>query len=113
MGNHKRKENGGDGPEWVVRNKFEEKIANFMLENKLHTNGIGEMFDQHYLESALETPLFQLYRNQHLRTTLKGQLKEKDPSKEAFREAMIHIPKGCKVLKDLLSDKEKLEKAAS
>ncbi|GJY85985.1 reverse transcriptase domain-containing protein [Tanacetum coccineum] len=30
-----------------------------------------------------------------------------------FLEAMIHIPKGAKVLKDLLSHKEKLEKAAS
>nr|GFA06759.1 hypothetical protein [Tanacetum cinerariifolium] len=30
-----------------------------------------------------------------------------------FLEAMIHMPKGVKVLKDLLSHKEKLEKAAS
>ncbi|GKE40884.1 hypothetical protein Tco_1464289, partial [Tanacetum coccineum] len=30
-----------------------------------------------------------------------------------FVEAMIHMPKGAKVLKDLLSHKEKLEKAAS
>ncbi|GKF15606.1 hypothetical protein Tco_0057068, partial [Tanacetum coccineum] len=30
-----------------------------------------------------------------------------------FLEAMIHMPKGAKVLKDLLSLKEKLEKAAS
>ncbi|GJW77386.1 reverse transcriptase domain-containing protein [Tanacetum coccineum] len=30
-----------------------------------------------------------------------------------FLEAMIHIPKGAKVLKDLLSHKEKLKKAAS
>ncbi|GJS84981.1 DNA-directed DNA polymerase [Tanacetum coccineum] len=30
-----------------------------------------------------------------------------------FLEAMIHMPKGAKVLKDLLSHKEKLEKAAS
>ncbi|GJX40758.1 hypothetical protein Tco_0255748 [Tanacetum coccineum] len=31
----------------------------------------------------------------------------------SFLEAMIHMPKGAKVLKDLLSHKEKLEKAAS
>ncbi|GKA06191.1 hypothetical protein Tco_0685415 [Tanacetum coccineum] len=30
-----------------------------------------------------------------------------------FLEAMIHIPKGAKVLKDLLSHKEKLNKEAS
>ncbi|GKA41595.1 hypothetical protein Tco_0734255 [Tanacetum coccineum] len=30
-----------------------------------------------------------------------------------FLEAMIHMPKGAKVLRDLLSHKEKLEKAAS
>ncbi|GKA47941.1 hypothetical protein Tco_0740899 [Tanacetum coccineum] len=30
-----------------------------------------------------------------------------------FMEAMIHMPKGAKVLKDLLSHKEKLEKVAS
>ncbi|GJU00973.1 hypothetical protein Tco_1111311 [Tanacetum coccineum] len=30
-----------------------------------------------------------------------------------FLEAMIHMPKGAKVLKDLLSHKENLEKAAS
>ncbi|GJY80050.1 hypothetical protein Tco_0492801 [Tanacetum coccineum] len=30
-----------------------------------------------------------------------------------FLEAMIHMPKGAKVLKDLLSHKEKLKKAAS
>ncbi|GKC07911.1 hypothetical protein Tco_0999521 [Tanacetum coccineum] len=30
-----------------------------------------------------------------------------------FLEAMIHMPKGAKVLKDLLSHKEKLEKATS
>ncbi|GKD68997.1 hypothetical protein Tco_1323087, partial [Tanacetum coccineum] len=29
----------------------------------------------------------------------------------SFLEAMIHMPKGAKVLKDLLSHKEKLEKA--
>ncbi|GJX52470.1 putative reverse transcriptase domain-containing protein [Tanacetum coccineum] len=31
-GNNKRKEKGEDGPEWVVRNKFEDELANFMLD---------------------------------------------------------------------------------
>ncbi|GKD15136.1 hypothetical protein Tco_1199543, partial [Tanacetum coccineum] len=46
-GNIKRKEKGEDDPEWVVRSKFEDELANFMLEKKSHTKGIGEMRDQH------------------------------------------------------------------
>ncbi|GKD21713.1 hypothetical protein Tco_1223416 [Tanacetum coccineum] len=46
----KRKEKGEDGPEWVVRNKFEDELANFMLEKKLHMKGIGDMLDQHRKE---------------------------------------------------------------
>nr|GEX72418.1 hypothetical protein [Tanacetum cinerariifolium] len=46
-GNNKRKEKGEDGPKWVVRNKFEDELANFMLEMKFHTNGIGEMLNHH------------------------------------------------------------------
>nr|GEU37952.1 hypothetical protein [Tanacetum cinerariifolium] len=49
-GNNKCKEKGEDGPEWVVRIKFEDELANFMLENKSHTQGIGEMLDQHRKE---------------------------------------------------------------
>ncbi|GKA26753.1 reverse transcriptase domain-containing protein [Tanacetum coccineum] len=37
-GNSKQKE-GEDGTEWVVRSKFEDELANFMLENKFHTKG--------------------------------------------------------------------------
>ncbi|GJV23845.1 hypothetical protein Tco_1376540 [Tanacetum coccineum] len=33
-GNNKRKEKREDGPEWIVRSKFEDELANFMLENK-------------------------------------------------------------------------------
>ncbi|GJT32672.1 hypothetical protein Tco_0923091 [Tanacetum coccineum] len=36
-GNNKRKEKGEDGPEWVVRSKFKDELANFMLEKKSHT----------------------------------------------------------------------------
>ncbi|GJV75455.1 hypothetical protein Tco_1507039 [Tanacetum coccineum] len=71
--NNKCKEKGEDGPEWIVRSKFEDELANFMLEKKSHAKGIGDMLVQH---------------------------------------PMIHMPKGAKVLKDLLSHKEKLEKAA-
>ncbi|GKC14856.1 hypothetical protein Tco_1011638 [Tanacetum coccineum] len=40
-GNMKRKEKGEDRPEWVVRSKFEDELANFMLEKKFHAKGIG------------------------------------------------------------------------
>ncbi|GKD84879.1 DNA-directed DNA polymerase [Tanacetum coccineum] len=39
-GNNKRKENREDGPEWIVRSKFKDELANFMLEKKLHAKGI-------------------------------------------------------------------------
>ncbi|GJV73025.1 hypothetical protein Tco_1493020 [Tanacetum coccineum] len=44
-GNSKRKEKGVDGPEWVVRSKFEDELNNFMFEKKSHTKEIGEMLD--------------------------------------------------------------------
>ncbi|GJX60631.1 hypothetical protein Tco_0292021 [Tanacetum coccineum] len=49
-GNNKRKEKGEDGPEWVVRIKFEDELANFMLKKKSHTKRIREMLDQHRKE---------------------------------------------------------------
>ncbi|GJT96222.1 hypothetical protein Tco_1091740 [Tanacetum coccineum] len=48
--NNKRKEKGEDGPEWIVKNKFEDEIANFMLEKKSHAKGIGNMLVQHRKE---------------------------------------------------------------
>ncbi|GJR35998.1 hypothetical protein Tco_1211682 [Tanacetum coccineum] len=50
QGNGKRKEKGKDGPEWVVRNKFQDELVNFMLEKKFYTKGIGEMIDKHHKE---------------------------------------------------------------
>ncbi|GKA04913.1 hypothetical protein Tco_0684033 [Tanacetum coccineum] len=46
-GNSKRKEKDEDGPELTVRRKFEDELANFMLEKKLHTKGIWDMLVQH------------------------------------------------------------------
>ncbi|GKE84585.1 hypothetical protein Tco_1558327, partial [Tanacetum coccineum] len=46
----KRKEKGEDGPEWIVKNKFEDELANFMLKNKSYTKGIGDMLVQHRKE---------------------------------------------------------------
>ncbi|GJS46554.1 hypothetical protein Tco_0596675 [Tanacetum coccineum] len=46
-GNIKRKEKGEDGPEWIVRSKFEDELANFMLKKKSHVKGIGDMLVQH------------------------------------------------------------------
>ncbi|GKE53013.1 hypothetical protein Tco_1488169 [Tanacetum coccineum] len=49
-GNNKNKEKGEDGPEWIDRSKFEDELANFMLEKKSQVKGIGDMLDQHRKE---------------------------------------------------------------
>ncbi|GJR31876.1 hypothetical protein Tco_1108108 [Tanacetum coccineum] len=41
---------GENGPEWIVRSKFEDELTNFMLEKKSHTKGIGDMLVQHRKE---------------------------------------------------------------
>ncbi|GJZ69194.1 ribonuclease H-like domain-containing protein [Tanacetum coccineum] len=46
-GNSLRKKEGESSPDWVVRSKFKDELACFMLEKKFHTKGIGEMLDQH------------------------------------------------------------------
>ncbi|GJT49297.1 reverse transcriptase domain-containing protein [Tanacetum coccineum] len=120
-GNSRRKEVGESSPDWVIRSKFEDELAGFMLEKKFHTKGLGEMLDQHHLELAPVIPLSQLHQNRRLSTTLKEQSKKKGPrvKNQASCEtgkapkAMIHMPKGEKVLKDFLLHKEKLEKAVS
>ncbi|GKB27348.1 ribonuclease H-like domain-containing protein [Tanacetum coccineum] len=197
-GNNKRKEKGEDGPEWIVRSKFEDELANFMLEKKSHAKGIGDMLVQHRKElreqysqilSAInksktpepEAPTFAITTRSGISTQdppfptppqpATDNFTEGEPKKEGpegikpsimqepaprpsilyqpsktsslpfpsrlkkqkkddederllsifkqihinlpFLEAMIHMPKGAKVLKDLLSHKEKLEKAAS
>ncbi|GJW33272.1 hypothetical protein Tco_0053304, partial [Tanacetum coccineum] len=45
IANEKKK--GEDGTKWVVRSN---ELANFMLEKKSHTKGIGEMLGQHRKE---------------------------------------------------------------
>ncbi|GJT17297.1 hypothetical protein Tco_0876003 [Tanacetum coccineum] len=191
---------GEDGPEWVVRSKFEDELANFMLENKSHMKGIGEMLDQHHKEmhekfskilSAIgksetlkpEAPTFSIttrlevstrdppfptpsklthanhiegatekegpdgaepniihneepaprpsifyqpLKSSNLPFPSRLKKKKKDDKDERlllifkqiqinlpFLEAMIHMPKGAIILNDILSHKEKLEKAAS
>ena len=47
LGNSRRKEVGENGPDWVVRSKFEDELAGFMLEKKFHAKGLGEILDQH------------------------------------------------------------------
>ncbi|GKD23250.1 hypothetical protein Tco_1224953 [Tanacetum coccineum] len=197
-GNNKRKEKGENGPEWIIRSKFEDELANFMLEKKSHAKGIGDMLVQHRKElreqysqilSAInksetpkpEAPTFAITTRSGISTQdppfptppqpatdnfTKGETKKEgpegaepsimqepaprpsilyQPSKTSnlpfpsrlkkqkkddederllsifkqihinlpFLEAMIRMPKGAKVLKDLLSHKQKLEKAAS
>ncbi|GJY52156.1 reverse transcriptase domain-containing protein, partial [Tanacetum coccineum] len=142
-GNNKCKEKGEDGPEWIVRIKFKDELANFMLEKKSHAKGIGDMLDQHRKElheqfsqilSTIrksetpepEAPTFAIITRSGVSTQdppfpalprptsnnlTEGEIEKEGP--EGAEPTMIHMPKGAKVLKDLLSHKEKLEKAAS
>ncbi|GJT54777.1 DNA-directed DNA polymerase [Tanacetum coccineum] len=88
-GNKRHKEKGEDGPEWTARSKFEDELTNFMLEKKLKKQKKDDKDER----------LLSIFKQIHINLP--------------FLEAMIYMPKGAKVLKDLLSHKEKLEKAAS
>ncbi|GJY86907.1 hypothetical protein Tco_0500933, partial [Tanacetum coccineum] len=50
QGNSKRKERGEGGPEWIVRSKLEDELANFMLEKKSQAKRIGDMLIKHLKE---------------------------------------------------------------
>ncbi|GJX12261.1 hypothetical protein Tco_0204019 [Tanacetum coccineum] len=167
-GNKKRKEKGEDGPERIIRSKFEDELANFMLKNKSHAKRIGDMLVQHLTRSRISTQdppfpappqpatdnftkretekegpegeepsimqetaprpsiLYQPSKTFNLPFPSRLKKQKKDDEDERllsifklihinlpFREAMIHMLKEAKVLKDLLWHKEKLEKAAS
>ncbi|GKA66394.1 hypothetical protein Tco_0766202 [Tanacetum coccineum] len=144
--------------------KFEDELANFMLEKKSHAKGIGDILVQHRISiqdppfltpprpatdnftegeterggpesvepSIIQEPapqpsiLCQPSKSSNLPFPSRLKKQKKDDEDERllsifkqihinlpFLEPMIHILKGAKVLKDLLSHKEKLEKAAS
>ncbi|GJR20938.1 DNA-directed DNA polymerase [Tanacetum coccineum] len=124
-GNNKRKEKGEDGPEWIIRSKFEDELANFMLEKKSHTKGIGDMLVQ-YQPAPRPSILYQPSKSSNLPFPSRLKKQKKDDEDERllsifkqihinlpFLKAMIHMPLGAKVLKDLLSHNEKLDKSAS
>ncbi|GJZ09857.1 reverse transcriptase domain-containing protein [Tanacetum coccineum] len=104
------KEGGEEDLHWVFRSKFEDDMANFMMEKTYHLNGLREILDQRKT-------------NMHKQFSQKQEKKDEDEKllnifkqihiNLPFLEAMIHMPKGSKVLKDLLSHKEKMEKADS
>ncbi|GJY34712.1 DNA-directed DNA polymerase [Tanacetum coccineum] len=156
---------------FLLRNKFEDELANFMLEKKSHAKGIGDMLVQHRKElheqysqilstiSKSETPkpealTFAITTRSGIITQdppfpapprpATDNFTEKETEKEGpdivepkitqepaprpsilyppskisnlpfpSRLKNIHMPKGAKVLKDLLSHKEKLEKEAT
>ncbi|GKA26824.1 hypothetical protein Tco_0712933 [Tanacetum coccineum] len=158
-------EQGEDSPEWIIRSKFKDELANFMLEKKSHAKGIGDMLVQHRKKLreqysqilstinksetpkpeaptfaittrsgiSIQDPPFPAPPRSATNNFTKGETKreglkkqKKDDEDERllsifkqihnnlpFLEAMIHMPKGAKVLKDILSHKEKLNKATS
>ncbi|GKC82104.1 hypothetical protein Tco_1137821, partial [Tanacetum coccineum] len=130
-GNIKRKEKEEDDTEWVIRSKFKDELANFMLEKKSHTKGIREMLDQHckemheqfsqilYAIRERKTPKPEATTFSPFPSRVKKQKKDDEDEwlflifkrihiNLPFLEAMIHMPKGANVLKDLLSHKKKL-----
>ncbi|GKA07561.1 hypothetical protein Tco_0686785, partial [Tanacetum coccineum] len=145
LGKKKRREEGLD---WVIRSKFEDDMANFMMEKKHHLKGLIEMLHQQQTsmheqvsqilstlkgEAPANKPTLSITTRSGVTTqdppfpTTQSSYSTRKPSnnkepgneetpislKEEVPKAMIHMPKGAKVLKDLLSHKEKLEKAAS
>ncbi|GJQ92659.1 reverse transcriptase domain-containing protein [Tanacetum coccineum] len=163
-----QKEKREDVLEWTVRSKYEDELANFMLEKKFHTKGIGDMLVQHRkglreqysqillainqsktcepkaptlaittrlgisIRSTTQEPvpwssiLYQPSKTSNPPFPSRQKKQKKDGEDKLllsifkqidinlpFFEAMIHMPKGAKVLKDLLSHMEKLEKATS
>ncbi|GJR91459.1 hypothetical protein Tco_0215470 [Tanacetum coccineum] len=120
-GNSKRKEKGEDGPEWIIRttdnftNGETEKEGPGDTEPSITQEPAPQPSILYQPSKASKLPFLSILKKQN-----------KDDGDErllsifkqihislSFLEAMIHMPKGAKVLKDLLSHKEKLENAAS
>ncbi|GKE16091.1 ribonuclease H-like domain-containing protein [Tanacetum coccineum] len=76
-----------EGPDWVVRSKFKDEMANFMMEKKKQKN------------DNEQEKFLSIFK--HININL------------SFLEALDQMPKGAKVLKDLLFNKAKLENDAS
>ncbi|GKE35167.1 hypothetical protein Tco_1454489 [Tanacetum coccineum] len=175
-GNLIRKREREEGPNWVARSKFEDEMANFMMEKKYHLKGLGEMLHQQrnnmhekfsqilstfdnkttnkeptlaIITRSRTTTRDPPYPNQpnfapivtNETTAKEGVPTEKEnpntlnletplssllhhPSKSSIvpfpsrlkkqkKDLRIKCQKGAKVLKDLLSNKSKLENAAS
>ncbi|GJS11434.1 reverse transcriptase domain-containing protein [Tanacetum coccineum] len=110
---------GEEGPEWVVRSKFEDKLANFMLKKHLHAKGLGEMLN--YQRSEMHNQFSQIlamfekiktptpkFDAQDFAITTRSGVATRDPPyltplntihvNLPFLEAMIHMPKGAKEL---------------
>ncbi|GJS91492.1 hypothetical protein Tco_0774128 [Tanacetum coccineum] len=135
-GNSKRKEKGEDGPEWIVRRTITQDPP-FPAPPRPTTNNFTEEETKKEGPEDAEPSITQeptprpsiLYKpsktsNPPFLSRLKKQKKDYEDEwllsifkqiyiNLPFLKAMIHMPKGAKVLKDLLSHKEKLEKAAS
>ncbi|GJY33201.1 hypothetical protein Tco_0417670 [Tanacetum coccineum] len=105
---------GEDSPEWVVKNKFEDEHANFILEKKFHTNGIGEMLDQHHKEmheqfsqilSTIEENKFTESEEPTFAITTRSGISTRDPpflalsqltpANQANRTTEKEVPKGA------------------
>ncbi|GKC92850.1 hypothetical protein Tco_1158292 [Tanacetum coccineum] len=109
-GNSKHKEKREDGPEWIVRtiNKSETpepEAPTFAITSR---SGISTQDPPFPTSPRPIKEAEKVNEDERLLSIFK-----KIHINLPFLEAMIHMPKGAKVLKDLLSHKEKLEKAVS
>ncbi|GJZ73590.1 reverse transcriptase domain-containing protein [Tanacetum coccineum] len=115
-GNNQQKKVGESGPNWVVRSKTVRKEGPKGAESSI-------IRDE---EAPRSSVFYQTSKSSNLPFPFRVRKQKRDDEDEQllsifkqihinlpFLEVMIHMPKGAKVLKDLLSHKEKLVKAAS
>ncbi|GJV49300.1 hypothetical protein Tco_1439512 [Tanacetum coccineum] len=125
-GNIKRKEKGEDGPEWIVGTPPRSTSDNPTKGETKKEGAKGA--EPSIIQEPTPRPsiFYQPSKSSNLPFPSRLKKQKKDDEDErllsifkqihinlSFLEAMIHMPKGAKVLKDLLSHKEKLKKAAS
>ncbi|GJV36778.1 hypothetical protein Tco_1409255 [Tanacetum coccineum] len=76
FGNSRRKEEGENGPDWVIRSQFEDKLANFMMEKNFDLKGLGEML--HKQRNDMHEQFYQIL------STFESQTQTPNPKELAF-----------------------------
>nr|GFC02225.1 hypothetical protein [Tanacetum cinerariifolium] len=127
---------------WVFRSKFKDDMTNFMMKKEHHLNGLREMLDHQKTntheqfsqvfttlrrKTSINDPAMAITTRSGTTThnppylashtsplpheqAINDEIRSEEP---LVNHAIIHMPKEAKVLKDLLSHKEKLENTTS